>query len=334
MKESDIRPHQLMQKYVDLSAQDAKDYFVDSMRRDIPCVSCGSNDISIEFDKNSFSYALCKKCGTLYQTPRPPIEEFEYFYKNSKSSKYWAEVFFPSVAELRRDKIFKPRVENLLKICNKFEIEVDRMIDVGAGYGIFLDEWRSKKPETEVIAIEPSTKLADECRNKGFKVVESIVERVTEYDGYADLVVCFEVLEHVDSPLEFINSLKKITKPGGYLFISTLSIDGFDLKTLWDNSSQISPPHHINFHSIKGFELLFSRAGLVDVQITTPGKLDVDIVRNYMNTNPKLLNNNRFIKSLLDNKDKSRLFQDFLSENGLSSHAWVLGRKPLNKATL
>ena len=283
MKESEIRPQELMQRYVELSAQDAEVYFSGIAGRiDLPCVACGSIDVAKEFSKNGFAYALCNKCGTLYQTPRPPIEEFESFYKDSESSRYWAEVFFPAVAESRREKIFKPRVERLQSMCNDIGLEVTKLIDIGAGYGIFLDEWRAVKPETELLAVEPSVALANKCRSKSLEVVESIAENVIGYDNYADLVVCFEVLEHVDNPLEFIKVLKKMVRPGGYLFISTLCIDGFDLKMLWEQSSQISPPHHINFNSIKGFEFLFQRAGFRDIQITTPGQLDVDIVKNFI----------------------------------------------------
>ena len=118
-----------------------------------------------------------------------------------------------------------------------------------------------------------------------------------------------------------------MVRPGGYLFVSTLCIDGFDLKTLWDKSSQISPPHHINFHSIEGFKLLFTRAGLRDIKIVTPGKLDVDIVRNYMKYNPKMVEKNRFIEELLNDENKSKIFQNFLAENLLSWHTWVMGKK-------
>jgi len=328
MKERDIRPQELMQKYVELSAKDAKRYFGESLRRDLPCVACGSKNIKKQFSKHGFEYALCGECETVYQTPRPTIDAFEEFYRNSESSRYWAEVFFPSVAEARREKIFKPRVQRLSSMCDDLGIEVSKLIDVGAGYGIFLDEWRTIKPNTELLAIEPSVSLSGECRKKGLNVVESIVENVTGYDDFADLVVCFEVLEHVYDPLEFVNVLKKLARPGGYIFLSTLCIDGFDLKMLWDKSTQISPPHHINFHSVKGFELLFQRAGLIDVNITTPGQLDVDIVNNFVQSNPNALKNNRFLISLLADNDKSEKFQRFLSENKLSSHAWVLGKKP------
>ena len=66
-------------------------------------------------------------------------------------------------------------------------------MDVGAGYGIMLDEWRQVHPETSLLAVEPFRSLASECRSKGFEVVEDFAENVK----WADLVVCFEVLEHV-----------------------------------------------------------------------------------------------------------------------------------------
>ena len=326
MKESEIRPQKMIQRYVELSALDAEICFSKESRRDLPCVSCDSMDISKEFSKSGFDYASCKECGTLYQTPRPSIEEFDAFYQNSNSARYWAEVFFPSVAESRRKKIFKPRVNRLLEICKAANLNVSKLIDVGAGYGIFLDEWKKVKPKTELIAIEPSSSLAEECRNKGLIVEESIVEKVRGYDKFADLVVCFEVLEHVDSPFEFISILKKMVRPGGYLFISTLCIDGFDLKVLWNESTQISPPHHINFHSIKGFELLFKRAGLEDIQITTPGRLDVEIVKNYLKNNSRELDNNKFVHEILKDSEKSESFQEFLSNNKLSSHVWVMAK--------
>ena len=66
-----------------------------------------------------------------------------------------------------------------------------------------------------------------------------------------------------------------------------------------------------------------------EIQIRTNGKLDVDIVRNYVEKNPETVRGGgRFIQSLLNDRDKSKLFQEFLAQNLLSSHAWVLGKKP------
>lgn len=72
--------------------------------------------------------------------------------------------------------------------------------------------------------------LAKECKAKGFEVVESIVEQVgPDHRGFADLAVCFEVLEYTYEPLAFVRSLRRLVRPGELVFVSTLCIDGFDL---------------------------------------------------------------------------------------------------------
>lgn len=333
MKEHEIRPEALLNRYIELSAQDAEHCFGDESRIDVGCVACGEDQSIHQFDKNGFAYAQCAVCGTLFQCPRPSIAAFESFYRQSESSRYWAEVFFPAVAEIRREKIFRPRVERLAGLCAENNIQVERLIDVGAGYGIFLDEWRNRFPETQALAVEPSTSLASECRSKGFAVVEDIVENVVGHDNSADLVTCFEVLEHVYAPLDFVRVLAGLARPGGYVFVSTLGIDGFDLQVLWEKSSQISPPHHINFLSVQGFERLFQRAGLADIMVTTPGQLDVDIVRNAAKRDPALLDGQRFLRNLLTDEQNAAAFQNFLAEQRLSSHVWVIGRKPIDKRT-
>ena len=327
MKESDIRPEALLSRYLELSAEDADRCFEGAPRAEVPCVACGASDAQPQFEKNGFAYSVCPGCGTLFQSPRPDIEAFKVFYQSSESAKYWAEVFFPAVAEARRERIFRPRVERLADLCSAKGIAVEHLIEVGAGYGIFLDEWRRRFPSTRALAIEPSESLAAECRAKGFDVIEDIVENVGGHDGHADLVVCFEVLEHVYDPLAFVRTLTRLARPGGYVFLSTLCVDGFDIQVLWERSNSVFPPHHINFLSIRGFERLFERAGLVDVDISTPGQLDVDIVRNAVGRDTETLQGQRFIRALLP-EEIAEDFQAFLTKHRLSSHAWVFGKHP------
>lgn len=332
MKENDIRPEALLNRYLALSAEDAERCFSAARRAAVACVGCGGNKLAPQFEKNGFAYSTCSDCGTLLQAPRPPIAAFEAFYRDSVSSRYWAEEFFPAVAEARREKIFRPRAEKLSQLCRVKGIDVRRVADVGAGYGIMLQEWKRLDPQAEVLAIEPSASLALECRAKGLAVVEDIAENVTGYDGWADLVVCFEVLEHVYDPLAFVRTLRSLARPGGYVFVSTLGVDGFDIQVLWEKSNSIFPPHHINFLSVAGFRTLFDRSGLEEVDVTTPGVLDVDIVRNVARREPGLLGGQRFLQRLVADDALAAPFQQFLSANRLSSHTWVLGRRPVEKA--
>ena len=327
MKEAEIRPEALLKRYLELSAVDAVRCFSGSARDAVPCVGCGSERSRGQFEKSGFAYSECDDCGTLFQTPRPPIDAFEAFYRDSESSRYWAEVFFPAVAEVRREKIFAPRVKRLADLCAQHGIKVNRLADVGAGYGIFLEEWRRSFPETEIVAIEPSANMASVCRAKGIPVIEDIIENVPPDVPSQDLVTCFEVLEHVYEPLQFLRALGAPLRAGGWLFLSTLGIDGFDFQVLWERSTQISPPHHLNFLSTKGFSELFRRAGFSELVLTTPGQLDVDIVRNAAREQPSLLDNQRFIRSTIADEARAAAFQRYLVEQRLSSHVWVLAKK-------
>lgn len=330
MKEEDIRPQDLHEEYLRLSQKDAGTFFSDvSKFQDILCPACSSKEVKKAFVKDGFGFVTCSQCGTLFQSPRPTIEAFEQFYIESPSSNYWAETFFPRIAEARREYIFRPRVKRISDYCEENRISHNTVIDVGAGYGIFLDEWRNYHPDDSVKAIEPGAKLAQECRYKNIDTLEVFAEHAKDLHETGDLVTCFEVIEHVHSPVTFIKSLSLLAKSGSHVLVSGLGVDGFDIQVLWDQSKSISPPHHINFMSVKGFKLLFERAGFVDVDILTPGMLDVEIVAKAINTDPDLEQKNRFAVLLSKSDEQTQNdFQEFLQKHHMSSHVWVIARKP------
>jgi len=328
MRESDIRPRELLNEYLRLSEQDATTLFADGARDEVPCVACDSHDTQPAFVKNGFGYSRCGDCGTLYQTPRPRLDVFERFYVNSVSSDFWAKVFFPRVAEARRSAVFAPRATDLSRMLGERGFVPRTVIDVGAGHGMFLSELVSRLDGATGIAVEPSSEMIESCRKLGFETREALAEDVTDLDGRGDLVCSLEVMEHVHSPLRFISNLATFTAPGGWVFFTTLGADGFDIAVLGEHANAVFPPHHLNFMSVKGFDILCRRAGLTDVEVLTPGKLDVDIVRNKASEVPGLLEGQPFIQSLLEDEAKAAAFQQFLAQNRLSSHTWVLARKP------
>lgn len=328
MKESDIRPANFFQKYLELSAEDAVTYFGSSIREALPCPACGSKLIKPAFEKWDFGYVLCETCCTLYQSPRPSSEDFARFYQKSPSARYWAKTFFPSVADARRKHLFRPKVEEISQLCQRDSFTPKILADIGSGHGLFLEEWHRSFPETKLIAIEPNPDLAQICRSKNLYVVERFVEQAKDLHGKVDLVVALEVIEHVPDPLAFCSSLRQLLREGGRALITGLTVDGFDIQVLWEHSKSISPPHHINFMSILGFEHLLTRAGFSNTRIFTPGKLDVDIVKNTMKENPDVLKGNRFIHHMLEQGEEVlQAFQKYLSEHHLSSHCWIWSTK-------
>jgi SAM-dependent methyltransferase len=324
MKEEDIRPQGVFQEYLRLSQLDALTWFGSGDRTVLPCPGCGSQEFESVFEKHGFAYSRCRHCATLYQSPRPARGVFESFYSSAPSSSYWADTFFPTVAESRRSRIFKPRVQRIESICRERDLLPATIVDVGAGWGIFLEEWGKLFPTSRRVAIEPSAALASRCREAGLEVMECFAEDVPDQAVSGDLVTCFEVLEHVYSPLEFASVMLRLVRPGGIAVVSTLCADGFDLAVLQSRSDSIFPPHHINFLSKEGLRRVFSRAGFSSVDVITPGQLDVEIVRNHFAANPEFASQHRFLANLVSDSVAAEAFQGLLQESGLSSHAWVI----------
>ncbi len=320
MKEAEIRPKELFNKYLELSKKDAKT-FDKSQFETIRCIACDSKDITKKFNKNGFRYDICKNCGSVFCNPRPSLTTLDNFYKNSKSAKFWFEEFLPIVEEARREKIFKKKVLQFFNLIEERGIVIENLCDVGAGSGIFLEELKKIRDDISYFAIEPGIVSSGILTKKGIPVLKKSVEYADAWKEKFDFVVSLEVLEHVNKPIDFVKSISNILKKSGYCLVTSLGYEGFDILTLGEKSNSISPPHHLNFPSIKGFELLFKRAGFSEVMVITPGVLDVDIVLNSGSI-PE------FLKVLKSRGDVAiREFQDFLVKYNMSSHVWVLAKK-------
>lgn len=320
MKEEEIRPKEIFQRYLELSRKDAREFNASKFKR-ITCPGCGVDNSEKRFKKNDFQYVLCSNCGSLYCSPRPSEEDLDFFYKTSESAKYWSEVFFPAVAETRREKLFGKKARQVHNVLKEKTFSPQHICDVGAGYGIFLEELNSFFPSASLFAIEPGPDLAKQCRSKGFETLQTTAEQSGIWKEKFDLVISSEVIEHVYSCDRFIDSLYQLAKLGGYCLITGLGYEGFDILTLQKHSNSVFPPHHLNFLSIKGFKGLFQRAGFSQVDIWTPGELDVDIVKN----SPMV---DEFTRVLASRGEKAVTeFQSFLQKYQLSSHVWALARK-------
>lgn len=328
LKEAEIRPQELFNKYLTLAARDAEVFFSnhDGFLK-VACPACGEKKQEPAFNKLGFSYVLCADCGSLYVSPRPPQERFDSFYRDGESVKFWATDFFKHTEAARREKMFRPRALILKELLAKRPDSGGSFIDIGAGYGIFLEEVAALGKFKRVSGIEPGPALAEVCRGKGFEIVMKPVEAVKPAECQADWMTAFEVLEHVFSPVEFLTAAGNLLKPGGSLLLTTLTVSGFDIQTLWEKSKSVFPPHHINLMSTRGLRRLVERAGLLVEDLSTPGELDVDIVANAL-AEDESLPLSRFVSTLVKSGEATRHdFQEFLKRHALSSHVRVIARK-------
>jgi SAM-dependent methyltransferase len=327
MKESDIRDQDIFDEYIRLVTKDIKNFFEPSLFDLINCPACGGGykDLKNEFEKNGFTFVTCKKCGTLFTNPRPTVEQINQFYAKSDSGKFFTEHFFMPFAEARREKIFQPRVKRIIKMFPQYS--KGRIGDIGAGHGIFLEELQKKWSEADLIAIEPSQDMIKICNEKKLHTINKMFEdiEIMEEERF-DLLCSFELFEHLCGPKTFLEKCNSVLKPNGHLFMTTLSGKGFDIQILWKHHKNVNPPVHLNFFNPGSVQILLERCGFSIVEITTPGKLDWDIVESSSKRGESKLD--RFWNQVINAEEGTKNeLQDWISRNRFSSHMQIVAKK-------
>jgi 2-polyprenyl-3-methyl-5-hydroxy-6-metoxy-1,4-benzoquinol methylase len=324
VKEEEIRPQHIFSEYLRLCEIDTVSYFSDVEKFEINCPSC-QNKGDHSFTKNNFKYKLCAVCSTLYVSPRPIESAFIRYYIESPSVKYWATTFYKDTADSRRKKLWEPKAKMIFDIMNQYSSGNNTVVDIGAGFGIFCEEIK-RISKVDVIAIEPVNELAEICRNKNLNVVEKFLQDVSDQDltSSPKTFVSFELIEHLYDPRSFFSYIYNLMNSGDILIFTTLSGAGVDIQALWENHNSVSPPHHLNFFNPSSIKILLNKVGFKVLEVTTPGKLDLDILLN----NQELIKDNfwkTFIKqSTEQDRDK---WQSFISSSGHSSHMMICCQK-------
>ncbi|MFA6450982.1 MAG: class I SAM-dependent methyltransferase [bacterium] len=96
-----------------------------------------------------------------------------------------------------------------------------RALDVGFGTGAMMHWFRHKGVEPR--GVDVSKHLVGNLKEKGFDVqLADLNETGLPFeDGYFDIVVSLNVIEHVIDPLFFMSEISRVCKPGGHALIST-----------------------------------------------------------------------------------------------------------------
>jgi SAM-dependent methyltransferase len=140
------------------------------------------------------------------------------------------------------------------------------LLDVGCGEGAFVAFARAHGYEAYGVDFSVGAIAVAQRRygESGF-VVGGPAEARSLRPGLFDAVTCFEVIEHVSSPLSLLCDLRASIATGGWLILSTPNRDRWPLREFVDY-----PPHHLTRWSRRALREAAERAGFkVEVLETT-----------------------------------------------------------------
>ena len=329
LRETEIRPDHLMEGQSERFAADIRRLLEHQAHfRPVDCPACGSSRRRKAFEKYQLSYVVCDECQTMYVSPRPRPQDLDRYYATSENYAYWNKYIFPASESVRREKIFRPRAERIADIVERFGVGSNVLLEVGAGFGTFAEEMQRLGLFRRVVAVEPTPDLARTCRERGLEVIEKPFEQVGSEVGQVDLVASFEVLEHLFSPREFVQHCASVLAPGGLLVLTCPNVKGFDISVLQALSDSVDV-EHLNYFHPASLSRLVSAHGFSVLEVTTPGKLDAELVRKKALAGLLSLEGQPFLQQvLIDDWDQlGATFQQFLASHGLSSHMWLVARR-------
>jgi SAM-dependent methyltransferase len=180
-----------------------------------PCLGCGADQVvtlsTTIRDRAGFSVVGCPRCslGHLEPFPTQVAEYYRRRYREETDPDILAERAHCSPDTNRQCEALSPRLQ---PGC--------RTLDLGCGSGAFLHAAR-ERTRAQLFGIEPHDDFRAHLRAEGFDVRRELAEFEP---ASLDLFLLSHVLEHTDTPVEFLGGLQQYLAPNGMVVIEVPSL--------------------------------------------------------------------------------------------------------------
>ena len=200
------------------------------------------------------SVERCNDCNLCFADPMPSSKTLQ---------NYNSEYFFLAHGTKSRERIDNPlfkalariRFNYILEFLEAHDIKIQRVLEIGPGYGEMASLWVESTPKIEYFAIESDKSCHAYLKEIGVKVGARFSE-IGHID--ADLVIMSHVLEHVTDPKDFLKTASQCLRVGGVLFIEVPCQD-YKYKTM------VEP--HLLFFDLESLGKLIANQGYRNLKI-------------------------------------------------------------------
>lgn len=192
---------------------------------DARCPLCSIAPVRLVQDTRPFGLWECSGCGLLYSSPRPAAEELRAFHDETYFRRYYGE----SIADFHRhrgDLYQRIRVFNLarLALLAPHAPARGRLLDVGAGQGLFLDV--AREAGFAVAGCDVSESVARFHAGRGIEFRAGTVEEAFREPASFDAITLWQTLEHTLDPVRTLTHVRGLLRPGGIALVSVPNTAG------------------------------------------------------------------------------------------------------------
>ncbi len=283
----------------------------ENRRRQISPVNGQRLEPAVEFE--GVSYARCPASGSLFLTLLPSPEAWSKLLRDVNEYRHSPKAFHSALAISRTDNVLIRKLDWIRETLRLQELSKPRILEAAPGPSPFTHLLRESVLCSD---LRPVNEMALANRPEDSGKQEPV-----------QAALLLESLDRVDDPVRLLEAVRARLSEGGLLFVTALVSSGFDIAVLGLKNLYLYPPDRTNCFSLRGLTELLSRVGFQLLEVSTPGVLDVEIVRAHLDRDPAL-SVSGFEREILESDGPTQeAFQGFLQQQGLSSFARIVGRK-------
>ena len=197
----------------------------------------------------------CRNCSLVFSLRIPPNEELQLCYANYGQKEYLSPITLK-------------RFDELLNLFEKYR-KTNRILDMGCGYGAFLET--AQKKGWEVYGTEFSDKAIEIAEAKGIKVAKAGFSVKDFEPGFFDLITASEVIEHLPDPCRAISEIKEGVREGGAVYFTTPNFDSLLRYRLGPEYNIIDHPEHLSYFNRKSLHHCMKKNGFRKVFLKCHG---------------------------------------------------------------
>lgn len=233
----------------------------------ITCSSCSSSNISeigwipqinifagniVEEPLPKSLLYKCNECHLYFKFPRPSTEQLNRLYEKGNLSHWQYELTHRNDWIIAFDWIYSAFNEGSI-------------LDVGCWDGQFLLNF--DKNRFQLFGVEINPKAREKAISKGITVVSNNIYELNNLSISCEITTAFDVIEHLDDPLKFMETISNLTKSNGLIIIASGNTNAITWKMMRNKYWYCSIPEHISFINIDWCNYVAERCNLELVHI-------------------------------------------------------------------
>jgi SAM-dependent methyltransferase len=217
---------------------------------------------------NTFTIYHCSTCDTSFSLPRSVTSAlYENIYKNGKNvpgySRYW--IYLENVKTAANPLEYLAETEDtywgVRKALSLFvkDKKSTRILEVGSGLGYLTYSLIRENYEVVGLDISPTAvEQANKTFGEYYKCADLFEFSKLHAESF-DIVILTEVIEHIDKPIHFIESIKSLLKPGGRAIITTPNKSFYPPEISWVGDP---PPVHFWWFSENSMKFIADKMSI------------------------------------------------------------------------